>query len=399
MKTASVNSRQSQRFLAFPRVLLSGLLTLILGIVIAIALLQVYSFAIFPSELPPSVELEPLLAADGASRTVMTEAGLAVYADGRGRGLARLRLPEHYLRYPFLQISLKGRSIVDGIALRTATEGATPRLLFALQAPRQQNILFLWVSEAWQGGAQELRVDLRLPPGSRIILEPIQLRQLSPLVALRHVFYSLTQSSPWSQASPNFYRASQSSPFFLKPAFFTACIFMAGCVAMIFLSRLCGWMLSPTRGAVVAMLVLWTVLDLRWQWELLNNVQQTMAVYWGKDERQKQLAGPERNLVLAAEEIRSVLTTESEPRIFVSSSIEFLGMRMAYYLFPYNVFWERDEPLRGPSYFQKDDFIVLLQPSEMRMNTATNELLFPDDSTLPVIPVFGRGSVALFQVK
>ncbi|MFK7829928.1 MAG: hypothetical protein AB8B57_09135 [Congregibacter sp.] len=376
-----------------------GVLTLLIGAILALLLLVLYARSLLPADLPSAVTLEPLFSTDGARGSVTTKSGLAVYADRRGIAQARLRLPDAYIRYPFLALSLAERSAVKQLSVYAGEPGSAGGSLETMVAPLpRRSVIFLGARPDWQAGSQELHLLFRTEPGSRVIVEFVQLQQLSPMVALGHFAWAWNQTGFWSSSSPNFFRAAPGTPVFLRPVAVAGCLLLLGTLGMFLLDRVSRVAVVSRRGMAVAFLLLWMFLDLRWQRELLANVAQSRELYWNKAEEQKQLAGPEQNLVRFAQQINQVLETNDESRVFVSSSVEFLGMRMAYYLLPYNVFWERGAPLLGPEYFRPGDFIVLLQPSEMRLGSGEQLLVYPDGRELAVRPLISGGAVLLLRV-
>jgi hypothetical protein len=62
----------------------------------------------------------------------------------------------------------------------------------------------------------------------------------------------------------------------------------------------------------------------------------------------------------------------------VASSSDYLGMRANYYLYPMNVYWHRHEAaLPAAKYIHSGDYIVLVNPTDVRFDRENHTLLSP----------------------
>ena len=86
-------------------------------------------------------------------------------------------------------------------------------------------------------------------------------------------------------------------------------------------------------------------------------------------------------------------------RVFVASKGDFWGMKMAYYLYPANVYWNREGPeLPPPDKLRAGDFIVLVDETETRFDRRGNFLIYNDDR-LPVQRLLDDQAGTLFRVR
>ena len=84
----------------------------------------------------------------------------------------------------------------------------------------------------------------------------------------------------------------------------------------------------------------------------------------------------------------------------MSSSDTYLGQRGAYYLYPFNVFWPGPRGEFPPDYLlHSGDLIVLINPTTMRFNAATNTLATSPNTALGAELVFGDPTGKVVRVK
>jgi len=82
----------------------------------------------------------------------------------------------------------------------------------------------------------------------------------------------------------------------------------------------------------------WGVLDMRWAWNLTRQVSETAHRYGGLDAREKLLASEDGELYAWLDQARSVLP-KTPARIFVVAAAPYFRGRLAYHLYPHNVFY------------------------------------------------------------
>ena len=75
-------------------------------------------------------------------------------------------------------------------------------------------------------------------------------------------------------------------------------------------------------------------------------------------------------------------------------------MRGAYYLYPFNVFWQRHgKELPRGKYIHRGDYIVVVQPAQTQFNAVTGMLLSPQRKPISAESILTRGLGSLYRVR
>jgi hypothetical protein len=128
----------------------------------------------------------------------------------------------------------------------------------------------------------------------------------------------------------------------------------------------------------VILLVGWLVLDARWQWLLLERLDQTRALYAGLDAVERRRVGPDQGFYPFIADIRDRLGTEPARLLLVASDPAGYGANRArYHLLPHNV--RLTATLDAASGVTPGDFVLLMSPLDrMAHDRARSELVFGD---------------------
>lgn len=153
--------------------------------------------------------------------------------------------------------------------------------------------------------------------------------------------------------------------------------------------RLC-WGAAGAAGLVV-----WLLLDALWQLQLGRQVVSTWSKYAGLPLEDRLLTSDGEYYRLAR-----AFSTEIDPpaRVFVSSDSDFGGMRIAYHLYPHNVYWKRDDPT-PPLTLTPGDYIVIMRPSSAQFFRNENQLRYDDRPPIAVTAVAYDSLGGLFRVR
>jgi hypothetical protein len=128
----------------------------------------------------------------------------------------------------------------------------------------------------------------------------------------------------------------------------------------------------------VILLVGWLVLDARWQWLLLERLDQTRALYAGLDAVERRRVGPDQGFYPFIADIRDRLGTEPARLLLVASDPAGYGANRArYHLLPHNV--RLTATLDAASGVTPGDFVLLMSPLDRTAHDrARSELVFGD---------------------
>ncbi len=240
-----------------------------------------------------------------------------------------------------LETSGSGSTTRIGLAWQ-ATEGdRSPQVLW-LPAPGEGSIdLSLKDHARWNGGITRviLIIQGRLP--SPLFIHRITLSPVSPGLTslLDQLAGEWTAFTGWKQSSINFLTAGKYqgliSPV-LAVALWTATSLLLYILARGYWGG--AWRLAPF---VIIPLTGWVVLDARWQWDFLRQVEATHTQFAGKSPTEKRLAAEDRALFQLAQRIKHAVV-EKPGRLWLLAPMDenryrFLRIRLNYLLLPLNV--------------------------------------------------------------
>lgn len=199
----------------------------------------------------------------------------------------------------------------------------------------------------------------------------------------------------WNLASINFYQVPSEWP----PVPTVMALLLVVLLVLVVLrvsGRLDGQRLWAATG--IAGLAAWLLLDAPWQLQLGRQALSTWHTYAGLRLQDRLLRSDGVYYALGRD-----FSAEIEPssRVFVSSDSDFGGMRIAFHLYPHNVYWKRHEstPPMTDSALMPGDYIVIMRPSSARFLRNERQLRYPGRSPIPVTPVLFDTHGGLFRVR
>ena len=152
--------------------------------------------------------------------------------------------------------------------------------------------------------------------------------------------------------------------------------------------------IAPLNVAVLWGMVFlgWFVLDMRWQTNLLRQLDLTRQQFAGKSWEEKHLAAEDGALFHFMQQAKAKLPASSG-RILYFSDDSFLRGKGAYHLLPHNVL--ASNALPRSTQFKAGDTIVLYAKTNVKYHTA-RQMLAWDDQTLPAeMLMFASGNAVL----
>lgn len=358
--------------------------------------------------LPESTE-HPAIKWNAATALVEVGTGtqlgqkLRLQLSSSGRGILALPVPHtpasaiSFLHLGFTSVP-QDASIL--ILWRTAQTGKQVHVYELKEHPGTA----LWIATKalahWTGDITSLGVAVTGQPGAAVTFSEIALLPASLPVQLRSIYGSWTSFTPWRHSSVNTYTGIDSTGVAFYPVAGMAVLLGLSVLAYLLILMQSWAKLNFNWRTVAAMfLTCWIGLDLIWQHKLFRQLTQTYSTFYGRDNQAKLSVGVDGELVEFMTEVKKELDSP-DSRIFVSSSNDYTGMRGAYYLYPFNVFWERKGPeLPQNKFVRSGDYIVVVKPTNANFDAVTGRLLFQHDSSLSVEPVFSQPIGSLYQVK
>ena len=318
-----------------------------------------------------------------------SDGSLGVQLSARGEAIVGVSLSgEMLLDRPMLATSFAGGSTGLDLEVLAQPQALPIRLrIGAVRIPRgQQTTLYLGAWESADAPLRTLFLRLRGAPNIRLAVGPITLKPISvsSLIANLRLFW--TSPKAWVLRSTNMPTGFAPELMFLQPvpalstlAVLTTLIALALTFSLRSMRRSGREVLSALG---IVMLLFWVVLDSIWSDRQRKTTREATDRYAGKTESERIAASPAAAYAAASERIRSALRDTAPTRILVASRDDYRGMRLAYELYPWNVFWSRKYELPEPSLLRKGDVIVLVDPSEHRVSAGA--LMYPRAGYNPV---------------
>lgn len=339
--------------------------------------------------------------------TARAVAGKATYADDEmqivlepnGGAVVSLQMPEVPAQaYPYLHIELVDPPAELTLAVTWRAQGTYHAL--TLEGGTQKS---LWIAteelQDWDGRISSLGLLLHDQPGETVRIRDFSIYPAALRYQLAAIFTDLTRFSPWDRAAMNTYtgvfQLSSYYPVVLSVALLGLSLLAYGLLLLVFRRRV------PASWSVAALLFLacWVALDLAWQTRLIKQVSDTQRLFAGKDTEAKRAAGPDAALVELVSGITPLLDAD-EARVFVASTDQYSGMRVAYYLYPRNAFWSMHlHELPVNSFLRSGDYIALVNPTDFRFNEARGALVAPGRAKLSAQLLYSSPAGSLLRLN
>ena len=376
--------------------LLLALVTLIAG---------VYIFKVMwhqQGRLSPVTWSADSIRVDSGAGTVTT-AGLELELGESGRAVLAFPIPPlDSDKYPSLHLGFANKPVNANLLVlwRTVATGEEVHVYRAPVDSRKSQWLATREMSGWTGSITSLGLVILGQPGERITLTDFAVFPMSLLQQQKTLAADWTKFTAWKHNSINAHPGVSSTASSIYPVPVAIAILALGLIFY----RLLLLVLGPTASfdwRVVAgiFLTCWISLDLLWQEKLLTQLGQTYGTFYGKDTREQLAIGPDAELVGFVTAVNQQLAPQ-DARIFVSSASDYLGMRGAYYLYPSNVYWKRGGgELPDLKYLHSGDYVVVIEPTDTRFDSLTQNLSIPENRSLGVEPLLSHPMGKLFRVK
>lgn len=251
----------------------------------------------------------------------------------------------------------------------------------------------------WIGHVSGLALMLRGPFAERIVVRGVAAKPQTPPQVLGDRIHEWFAFEPWNGASINNLvggAPSMDLPLPVLVAAVTLCAILAFAGLGLWWPALRPWL--ATVGAVL-FLAGWLVLDLRWQWNLLQQVNITRQQYAGKSWRERHLAAEDGPLFAFIEKVRSKLPPPPA-RVFMAANADYFRDRGAYHLYPYNVFFDPWlDTMPPPSALRPGDYLVVYQRKGVEYNAALGRLRWDGLAPVSAELMFVDSGAALFRIE
>lgn len=254
----------------------------------------------------------------------------------------------------------------------------------------------------WEDVVVTVGLLVRKPLDHPVIVKKINLEPVTPgpFVMLRQLWQQWSDTEGWKSHSINMVMSGNG--VFIGPTPFVALWMSMSLIVYFFLVESLH-LYSNLRQVFLIILVGWLVLDIRWQWDIGNQLQESIELFHGKSTIEKLMVYDDELIELTGK-VKSIIPEESA-RIFLIS--DFLGAdisarhnRVRYHLLPHNVHGLGTR-LPPPHLIHPGDYILILIPlSGLRYETTSdNQTLFSENHELQVVLLLAEHESLLFRVR
>ncbi len=359
-----------------------------------------YRFGGDPEAPPIELRGGDLQVVSGSGR--QTDAGLEVSASDQSgvvviQGAVR---PFDTVRYARLSWQLDGLSEAQELRVlwASAASRAQPPNRLLSEQERKDGVVDLTDETAWDG--RVIAIGLVVVGH---LTEPLTLNRLDILPKaptqgqiLQAIWRDWTGDEGWTGHSINFEYAGPGRTSFSPTLQVAVWVAISGLLYLI--------MCPPWRGHrnatpyVAIGLLGWLILDVGWQWTLVQRIDQTQRLYAGLDMIERQEAGPDRDFYPFLQEIKRHLQPGSG-RLFILSSepTGYAAGRARYHLLPVNTFLT--ETIDSGTSLHTGDYVLTMMPmSTVRYDRSENVLVI-DGYRLPATLELSNPSLGgLFRI-
>jgi hypothetical protein len=152
-------------------------------------------------------------------------------------------------------------------------------------------------------------------------------------------------------------------------------------------------------AVIAAFAVAWTVLDVRYTWNLARQVAETAARYGSLDGRGKHLAAEDGRLFAFIERARAALPAPPA-RVFIAAEAPYFRGRAAYHLYPHDVFYDpARDAMPSRQSIRAGDWLIVYQRRGVEYDAATRRLRWDNGPPVPAVLELADDAGALFRFE
>jgi hypothetical protein len=252
----------------------------------------------------------------------------------------------------------------------------------------------------WIGHVSGLALVLHGSFVTPIVVHGVSAKPQTPLQVLADRGAEWLAFEPWNGASINNVIGGANAQDLPLPLLLAA---MVGSATLLYAGlarwkpRLLGASLAPVGAAFF--LCAWFLLDARWQWNLLRQVDITRAQYAGTSWRERHLAAEDGPLFAFIEKVRAKIGPPPA-RVFIGADVLYLRDRGAYHLYPYNVYFDPWRNTMPPAAaLRPGDYLVVYQRKGVQYDAAEKHLRWDGLAPVSAELVLVDAGAALFRIR
>ncbi len=304
--------------------------------------------------------------------------------------------------YPHLSWQVEG--LAPGSEMRLAwVTLAEPRTIRERLLPAQAaGSVDLGTDPHWRGRIAMMGLMVRGPLAEPLLVQRLELRPVTrgSVGLWRWAVGEWSELEDWSQRSINYIAGAP-----LDALFYPVLVVALWVGLSVVLYVLLAWPAPASKGwkPYAALFLLgWLVLDLRWQWDLRQRVQQTEARFAGKSGDEQRLAATDGDLYRFLLDVRRHLP-ETPVRLLIVSAdpaenTTYQAGRARYHLLPHNGYAGLSRP-PDARVAVENNYVLILSPVPGIRYDLNAQVLEWENGRLPVELRYVAPAGALFRVR
>ena len=253
---------------------------------------------------------------------------------------------------------------------------------------------------AWIGNIQGLALAMKGPVAEPVRIRGVVAKPLSVPEVLRDRWREWFAFEGWTGTSINTVTGGADLQDLPLPLLLASAVAIATLIVVGLRRVRPGIMPVSAFGALAAfVLIAWLILDVRWTWNLLRQVDATAERFAGKSYVDKRLAVEDAPLFAFVQKAKEAMPA-APARVFVAADSHYFRGRAAYHLYPHNAYFEaRSNAIPPPDRVRPGDWILVFNRKGVQYDASQSKLRW--DNQQPVtaeLKASGRGA-ALFLVR
>jgi hypothetical protein len=252
---------------------------------------------------------------------------------------------------------------------------------------------------AWIGNIQGLALAMKGPVAEPVRVRGVVAKPLSVPEVVRDRTREWFAFESWTGTSINTVTGGADLQDLPLPLLLAAAVALATLtVAAIRRFRPAALPIGTFAALAGFVLVAWLLLDLRWMWNLVRQVDSTADRFAGKSWVDKRLAVEDGPLFAFVQKAKGAMPA-TPVRVFVAADSHYFRGRAAYHLYPHNVFFEARSNSIPSEHVRPGDWILVFNRKGVQFDAAQGKLRW--DNQAPVsaeLKLAGRGA-ALFLLR
>jgi hypothetical protein len=253
---------------------------------------------------------------------------------------------------------------------------------------------------AWIGRVSGLALAIHDPLAQPAYVLGVVAKPMGAAELLRDRVGEWLAFERWNGASINTVTGGADVQDLPLPAFLAAVALVSGVIGLVAVRRRSpGTDIGVPTMVASFFLIAWLVLDTRWTWNLLRQERVTVAQYWGKDDRERLLAGEDAPVYTFVDKALQILPKDPV-RVFVAADADYFRGRAAYHLYPHNVYFSpRGNALPPASSLRAGDWLLVFLRRGVQFDRTNETIRWDDNQTAKAELRLVEPGAALFRIR